>query len=178
MPPKARFLSSPFCLLRCWHYPQAPWKWKWSCSVMSNSLGPHGLQLTRLLCQWDFPGKNTGVGWHFLLQEIFLTQGLNPGLLHCRQMLYHLSHQGNPAPKAAPRSPLMEHSCSSSQSHILIPYYPQQKIVSSPRTATRKKAYFPPKPQPISSPGSLAVISLEPIQVTWGHEWYAPQVMV
>ena len=43
----------------------------------------------------DFPGKNTGVGCHFLLQEIFPTQGLNPGLLHCRQMLHCLSHQGS-----------------------------------------------------------------------------------
>ena len=49
----------------------------------------------RLLCPWDFPGRNTGVGCHFLLQGIFLTQGLNPGLPHCRQTLYHLSHQGS-----------------------------------------------------------------------------------
>ena len=42
------------------------------------------------------PGKNTGVGSHSLLQGIFLTQGLNLGLLHCRQTLYHLSHQGSP----------------------------------------------------------------------------------
>ena len=41
-------------------------------------------------------GKNTGVGCHFLLQGIFPTQGLKPGLPHCRQMLYPLSHQGNP----------------------------------------------------------------------------------
>ena len=41
------------------------------------------------------PGKNTGVGCHFLLQRIFPTQGLNLGLLHCRQMLYPLSHQGS-----------------------------------------------------------------------------------
>ena len=47
-----------------------------------------------LLCPWDFPGKSTGVGCHFLLQRIFPTQGLNPGLPHCRQTLYHLSHQG------------------------------------------------------------------------------------
>ena len=40
------------------------------------------------------PGKNTGVGCHALLQGIFLTQGLIPGLPHCRQILYHLSHQG------------------------------------------------------------------------------------
>ena len=43
----------------------------------------------------DFPGKSPGVGCHFLLQGIFPTQGLNPGLLHCRQMLYCLSHQGS-----------------------------------------------------------------------------------
>ena len=46
-------------------------KWKWSRSVVSNSLRPHGPQPTRLLHPWDFPGKNTGVGCHFLLQGIF-----------------------------------------------------------------------------------------------------------
>ena len=56
------------------------------CVVMSDSLQP------RLLCPWDSPGKNTGVG-HFLLQGIFLTQGSNLGLLHCRPILYHLSHK-------------------------------------------------------------------------------------
>ena len=49
-----------------------------------------------LLCPWDSPGKNSGVGCHALLQEIFLTQESNPGLLRCRQILYHLSHQGSP----------------------------------------------------------------------------------
>ena len=44
---------------------------------------------------WDFLGKSTGVGCHFLLQGIFPTEGLNPGLLHCRQTLYRLSHQGS-----------------------------------------------------------------------------------
>ena len=43
----------------------------------------------------DFPGKNTGVGCHFLLQGIFLTQKLNSCLLHCRQILYCLSYQGS-----------------------------------------------------------------------------------
>ena len=51
-------------------------------SVISGSLRPHGLWPTRLLCPWDFPVKNTGVGSHFLLQQIFLTQGSNPGPLH------------------------------------------------------------------------------------------------
>jgi len=41
--------------------------WKWSCSVVSDSLQPHGLQPTRLLHPWDFPGKSTGVGCHCLL---------------------------------------------------------------------------------------------------------------
>ena len=63
-------------------------------SVVSNSLGPHGLQPTRLLCLWNSPGKNTGVGCHALLQGIFPTQGWNPGLPRCRRILYHLSHQG------------------------------------------------------------------------------------
>ena len=50
---------------------------------------------TRLPHPWKFPGKSTGVGCHFLLQGIFSTQGSNPGLLLCRQTLYHLSHQRN-----------------------------------------------------------------------------------
>ena len=53
-----------------------------SYSVVSDSLRPYGLKPTRLLCPWDFPSKNTGVGCHFLLQGIFLIQGLNLHLLH------------------------------------------------------------------------------------------------
>ena len=63
---------------------------------MSNSMQPQRWQPTRLLCPWDCPGKNTGVGCHFLLQRIFRTQGSNSGLPHCRQTLYRLSHQGSP----------------------------------------------------------------------------------
>ena len=54
------------------------------CSVIRScldSLRPHGLQPTRLLCPQDSPGKDTGVGCHFLLQGIFLTQGSSLGLL-------------------------------------------------------------------------------------------------
>ena len=47
---------------------------------LSASLRPHGMQSTRLLCPWNFPGKNTGVGCHFLLLGILLTQGSNPRL--------------------------------------------------------------------------------------------------
>ena len=63
--------------------------------VMSDSLQSHGLQPTRPLCPWNSPGKNTGVGYHFLLQGTFSTQGSNLGLLYCRQMLYYLSYQGS-----------------------------------------------------------------------------------
>ena len=58
------------------------------------TLQSQGVRPVRSLCPWAFPGKNTGVGCHFLLQVIFLTQRLNLGLLHCRQIFYHLSHQG------------------------------------------------------------------------------------
>ena len=64
-------------------------KWKRSRSVVSDSLRSHGLESTRLLWPWDFPGKSTGVGCHFLLQGIFLTQGSNPGLLHCRLCFWY-----------------------------------------------------------------------------------------
>ena len=50
-------------------------KWKWSRSAVSDSQRPHGLQPTRLLRPWDFPGKSTGVGCHYLLRE-WLIQGL------------------------------------------------------------------------------------------------------
>ena len=63
-----------------------------SCPTLCNPMEP-----ARLPCPWDFPGKNTGVGCHFLLQGIFLTQGSNSGLPHCRQTLYHLSHLGIPS---------------------------------------------------------------------------------
>ena len=64
-----------------------------SCSV---ALQPLGLCPARLLCPWNSPGKNTAVGSHSLLQGIFPTEGLNPGLLHCRQIFYHLIHQASP----------------------------------------------------------------------------------
>ena len=70
-----------------------------SCSVMSNSLQPFWLQLSRLLCPWNFPGKNTGVGCHFLLQGIFPTQESNNGLLcllHWQVDALPLHHLGSP----------------------------------------------------------------------------------
>ena len=60
-------------------------------SVVSNSLQPH-----ELYSPWNSAGQNTGVGSRSLLQGIFPIQGLNPGLPHCRRILYQLSHQGSP----------------------------------------------------------------------------------
>ena len=75
------------------------WLWsslikRWECeshSVVSDSLWTHGLY-----SPWDSPVQNTGVGSLSLLQGIFPTWGLNPGLPHCRQILYQLSHKGSP----------------------------------------------------------------------------------
>ena len=60
-------------------------------SVVSDSLWPHGLYRP-----WNPLGQNTGMGSLFLLQGIFPTQGLNPGLPHCRQILHQLSHKRRP----------------------------------------------------------------------------------
>ena len=66
-------------------------------SQLCLTLGdPMDLQPARLLCPWNSPGQNTGVGTRSFLQGIFPTQGLNPGLPHCRQILNHLRHQGRP----------------------------------------------------------------------------------
>ena len=62
-------------------------KWKWSRSVVSDSSRPHGLQPTRLLCPWDFPGKSTGVGCHCLLlqrKQIFTTEASSHWAEHFR----------------------------------------------------------------------------------------------
>ena len=67
-----------------------------SCSPL---LQPHGLQPARLLCPWDFPGENTRVGYHFLLQGIFPTQRLNLYLLYWEVGSFPLSCLGNPCSK-------------------------------------------------------------------------------
>ena len=72
-------------------------------------LQSQGLKPARILCPWDFPDKNTGVGCHFLLQGIFLIQGLNPHLLHWQVGSLPLSHQGNPPhQQVEPNSPPLE----------------------------------------------------------------------
>ena len=96
-------------------FPQSRWlrakhqpKWHWCRSLKVQRMGGGGLVAkscptlvtpwthARLFCPWDFPGKKTGVGCHFLLQGIFPTHDSNPGLLHCRQIPYWLSYEGSP----------------------------------------------------------------------------------
>ena len=69
--------------------------WCVSCSVMSDSLWPHGLYLPGASVHGDSPGKNSGVGCHALLQGVFPTQGSNPGLPRCKWILYGLSYLGS-----------------------------------------------------------------------------------
>ena len=76
---------------------------------MSDSLRPHGLY-----SRWNSPDQNTGVGSLALLQQIFPTQELNWGPLHCRQILYQLSFEGGPL---YPLIPLYY------PSPFLLPYY-------------------------------------------------------
>ena len=71
--------------------PKENMKWSESRSVVSDSLRAHGLH-----SPWNSPGQSIGVGSLSLLQGIFPTQGLNPGLLYCRRILYQLSHKGSP----------------------------------------------------------------------------------
>ena len=71
-------------------------KWKWSCSVVSDSLQPHGLTVAyQAPPSMGFSRQKCWSGLPFPPPEDFPNPGLNPGLLHCRQTLYHLSYQGS-----------------------------------------------------------------------------------
>ena len=63
---------------------------------MLDSLQTHGLKPTRFLCPWDSPNKTIQEGSHSLLQGILLSRAQTQTFLHCRWILYHLSHQGSP----------------------------------------------------------------------------------
>ena len=85
-----RNLTIPNKRTPCSHFRVNQFKHRFNCGEVMN------IPLYVELCSpWNSPGQNTGVGSRSLLQGIFLTQGLNPGLLHCRWILYQLSHQGS-----------------------------------------------------------------------------------
>ena len=78
------------------------------CDPMDYSLP--GFSVHGIFYSWDFPGKCTRVGCHFLLQGIFPSQGSNSGLLHCRETLYPLSQRGSLDKTHAGFSTLYHHS--------------------------------------------------------------------
>ena len=105
-------------------------------SVVSDSLWPHGLQPSRLLCSWDSAGKNIGVGCHALHQGTFRTQGSNPHLLRLlcyRRILYHWATGGSPERlvlegklPSIPRTPcpILEKGCIKCNFPVLIFWVP------------------------------------------------------
>ena len=104
------------------------------CLVAKLCLTPlwlHGLQPARLLCPWDSPGKNTGVGCYFLLQGIFQTQGPNLHLLHWQVDSLPLSHQ---------------------QSPTFMAYHIYSSIASTPASWVTCSFTLPSLPSPLSSP--------------------------
>ena len=88
-------------------------------SAVCESLRSHELQPAKLLCPWDSPSKNTGVGCLSLRQGIFPNQGLNPGIPDCRWVFYCLSYQGTQTlltatsgySSSTPENPRVLHLC-------------------------------------------------------------------
>ena len=105
--PRAPFLyrMPGLPLHRLWKgFPDLNVYWNHLCVGVSLSVVHDSLRRYGLLCLWSFPGKNTGVGCQSLLSGIFPTQGSNQGLLRCRQILYHLSHQENTLLRTHPKA--------------------------------------------------------------------------
>ena len=105
-------------------------KWSESRSVVSDFLWPHGLY-----SPWNALGQNTGVGSLSLLQGIFPTQGSNPGLSHCRQILYQLSHKGSPESEEELKSLLMKVKGESENAGLTLNIQKMKIMASSPITS-------------------------------------------
>ena len=106
-------------------------------SVVSHSLRPHGL-----CSPWNSPGQNTRMGSLSLLQGIFPFQGLNPGLLHCRQILYLQSHlQTNKQTKSPETSPM--HSVQLISEGLLCPALPSQGSLLAAQRSCSAAAQLP-----------------------------------
>ena len=121
---------------------------------MSGSVWPCGLLPTRLLCPLDFPDKNTGVGCHFLLQGVFLTQGSNPCLLcllKWQAVSSWLSHLGSPFKK-------VQRIESSKEPEPVLSASDVSKIAScplSPIADSPSLSHLPPSlPPPVSNSSS------------------------
>ena len=159
-------LTGPHGHIRSWPFIVASQQWhiifntnhleSESCSVASNSLRPHGVY-----SPWNSPGKNTGVGSHSLLQGIFSTQGSNPGLPHCREILYQLSHQGSLGNRDSYLQKL---------SHQYKQLYSVPDIELHPQAHLRQYTLIFSTARPCSSlsyPGKLVVAQLRVISTTF-----------
>ena len=121
---------------------------------MSSSLGPHGLY-----SPWNSPGENPGVGSLSLLQGIFPTQGSNPGLPHCRRILYQLSHKGRPLALVAGK---VWHNVTNS--HLKV----QAQVAQSCPTLCNPIDGSPPGSP---APGSLQARTLEWVAISFSNAW-------
>ena len=126
-------------------------KWKWSCSVVPDSQRPHGLQPTRLLHPWDFPGKNTGVGCHCLL-HISIQKVLNKYLWNKSRHLTLI-----PTSQA-----LLQSGLDVSQAMTLIP--PSQALLQSGLGVSSVLAWRIPGTE---EPGGLPSMGSHRV----GHNW-------
>ena len=124
-------------------------------SVMSNCLQLQGLQLLDSSVHGNSPGKNIGVACHDLLQGIFPTQRQNPGLPHCRRILYHLSRQGSPY--------IHIHTHVQSDAHIHL--YPHKHICPKKENYTKNTVSFKKNYQ-ASQMMFLAILSMH-TSTTW-----------
>ena len=98
--------------------------------VVSHFLWPHGLYPTRLLCPWYFPCKNIEVDFHFLLQSIFPTHGLNPCLLHWQENSLPLSHLGIHTPSLVPKFLFCHNLSGMAEQGVLILRFIQSSLVA------------------------------------------------
>ena len=137
-------------------------------SAVSGSLPPHGLQPAGLLCPWNFPGRNTAVSCHFLLQGNFLTQGSNPRLLcllHWQADSLPLYHLGSP------QTCTQMHSCTHTHTHTRARTHPQHGALPTERslslnlhlwTSTAFLPLFGPRAKNSCHPGLCCGDWLEP----------------
>ena len=117
---------------------------------------PMDCSLPGSIVHGDSPGKNTRVSCHALFQGIFPTQGMNPGLLHCMQILYHLSHQGTPYPSPLlskmPSFPFFHHLLEFAQTHV---HWVSDAIQPSHLFSSTSPAFNLPSLRVFSRVGSL-----------------------
>ena len=123
----------------------------------------HGLEPPRLLYPWDFPGKSTGMGCHFLLQGFFPTEGSNLRLMHCRRILYPLKKAGC----------LSRHHFSPSNHSSVCLYIPSihtswEPTMSKALVELQLLLKFESVPPPWDSPGVLPVYQL-PLRPSHGR---------